>query len=60
MGFLIYDRALRRLWVFKRRCHHGMVGCVAVVVGMALVWHDRDDKAEWFAFKAVPDKRVIR
>jgi hypothetical protein len=47
----IYDRAMRRLWLFKRRCHHGMVGCFVLVIGMGLVWHDRADWHEWFALK---------
>lgn len=46
-----YDRALRRLWLFKRRCHHGAVGCVAMTIGLLLAWHDRNDRREWFAIK---------
>lgn len=48
---LIYDRTMRRLWVFKRRCHHGMIGCVVVALGILLAWHDRSDIREWFALK---------
>lgn len=47
----LYDPALRRVWLFKRRCHHGFVGCLAVVVGMGLAWHDRADRSEWFVLK---------
>jgi hypothetical protein len=51
MSFLTYDRAMRRLWVFKRRCHHGMTGCVLVALGIVLAYHDRNDYREWFALK---------
>lgn len=46
-----YDRALRRLWLFKRRCHHGMVGCMVVSLGLLLAWHDRADYREWLPLK---------
>jgi hypothetical protein len=42
---------MRRLWVFKRRCHHGMTGCVLVALGIVLAYHDRSDYREWFALK---------
>lgn len=54
MKYLIeYDRAMRRLWLFKRRCHHGAVGVLAVTFGLVLAWHDRKDKREWFALKRI-------
>lgn len=48
-----YDRALRQVWLFKRRCHHGAVGCLALALGLVLVWHDRRDSREWFALKRI-------
>ena len=40
---MTYDRALRRLYVFGARIHHGGVGLVLSVIGLALVFHDRAD-----------------
>ena len=40
---LLFDRNLRRLYVCKRRVHHGAVGVVAVVLGLMLAAHDRAD-----------------
>jgi hypothetical protein len=54
--FWTYDRACHRLWLFKRRCHHGGVGCVVMVLGVLLAWHDRKDAREWFALKRLEAK----
>jgi hypothetical protein len=40
---MTYDRALRRLYVFGARIHHGAIGLVLSVIGLALVIHDRAD-----------------
>jgi hypothetical protein len=40
---MTYDRALRRLYVFGARIHHGAVGLVLSAIGVALVIHDRAD-----------------
>ena len=40
---MTYDRALKRLYVFGARIHHGAVGLVLSVIGVALVIHDRAD-----------------
>lgn len=36
-----------RLYICRRRCHHGFTGCVLVLIGIALAIHDRAD-APWF------------
>jgi hypothetical protein len=38
-----YDRALKRLYVFGARVHHGAVGLALSAIGLALVIHDRAD-----------------
>lgn len=43
-----WDRELRRVWLFKRRCHHGPVGCLVVALGLFLTIHDWHDRREWF------------
>jgi hypothetical protein len=40
---MTYDRALKRLYVFGARVHHGAVGVALSVIGLALVIHDRAD-----------------
>lgn len=39
-----------RVYVFGRRCHHGLVGTVLAVIGAALAWHDRHDFKTWLGF----------
>lgn len=36
-----------QLFVFNRRTHHGLIGCVLAVVGVGLAIHDRGDIADW-------------
>jgi len=38
-----YDRAVKRLYVFGARIHHGAFGLALSVIGVALVIHDRAD-----------------
>jgi hypothetical protein len=40
---MTYDRALKRLYVFGARIHHGAVGLLLSAIGLALVVHDRAD-----------------
>jgi hypothetical protein len=40
---MTYDRALKRLYVFGARIHHGAVGLALSAIGVALVIHDRAD-----------------
>jgi hypothetical protein len=40
---MTYDRALKRVYVFGARIHHGAVGLALSVIGLALVIHDRAD-----------------
>ena len=40
---MTYDRALKRLYVFGARIHHGAVGIALSAIGLALVIHDRAD-----------------
>lgn len=40
---MTYDRLLRRLYLRRRRVHHGAVGAVLIFVGAVLVHHDRRD-----------------
>jgi hypothetical protein len=40
---MTYDRALKRLYVFGARIHHGAVGLALSAIGLALVIHDRAD-----------------
>lgn len=48
MGWVVYNRAERRLWIARQRCHHGALGCLAIVLGALLVVHDRRDYRCWF------------
>lgn len=48
---LEWDRAINQVWVFKRRWHHGATGCLAVLFGVLLAWHDRRDFRDWFTLK---------
>ena len=45
-----YDSKQRRVWVGSQRLHHGSIGVVLTLVGLALVVHDRHDARWWFAF----------
>lgn len=36
-----------RLYVLGRRTHHGAIGLVLALVGIALCWHDRVDLHRW-------------
>ena len=41
------DRNQWRVYVCKRRLHHGAVGLGFALIGVALMAHDRADAAEW-------------
>ena len=44
MSRILYiDHKQRRVWVCGLRVHHGLVGVGAVIVGAALMLHDRKD-----------------
>ena len=43
-----YDRDRRRVWIARQRVHHGPVGLIAVLLGIALVLHDWKDRTIWF------------
>jgi len=43
MRILHIDHQQRRVWVCGLRVHHGLVGVGAVIVGAALMLHDRKD-----------------
>jgi len=43
MHLLKIDTQLKRVWVFNKRLHHGLVGFALFIVGSALMiddWHD--------------------
>jgi hypothetical protein len=37
----------RRLYVCRRRCHHGLIGTVFAIAGLLLVAHDWADRPWW-------------
>lgn len=37
----------RRVYIIKRRLHHGFTGCIFVALGTILALHDRRDWREW-------------
>ena len=47
-GLIRYDATRRRVWVGGQRLHHGLTGCILAGAGMALMIHDRRDRAIWF------------
>lgn len=51
MAAIYYCRSRRRLWLFKRRTHHGMFGCLIALTGILLIAHDRADYRVWFRFE---------
>lgn len=44
----------RRVWVFGQRLHHGTVGLVLTLLGVALAAHDRRDWRCWLAREGCP------
>ncbi len=42
------DRVRRRVWLAGQRVHHGALGVVMVLSGLALAVHDRSDARQWF------------
>jgi len=46
------DMSKRQVFICGRRIHHGIVGAVAIVTGIALAIHDRHDLQHW-----LPDLR---
>jgi hypothetical protein len=48
MKLVRYCPVERRVWIATQRCHHGAVGCLAIVLGALLVIHDRHDYRVWF------------
>jgi len=50
MGFAVLidvDLANKRVYVRGRRLHHGLIGAVAVIAGLAAAVHDRRDARVW-------------
>jgi len=43
MDLLRIDMELKRVWVFEKRLHHGLVGLGAFIIGIGLMIHDRKD-----------------
>ena len=41
------DLANKRVYVRGRRLHHGLIGAVAVIAGLAAAVHDRRDARVW-------------
>lgn len=48
---LKFDRQAQRLWIARRRIHHGFVGAVVATLGLAAMLHDRRDVRDWFLFR---------
>lgn len=46
-----YDRHRRRVYLWRCRVHHGLIGLLLVVTGVWLVAHDRAD----FPWLPLPD-----
>lgn len=44
---LYIDREFKRVWLYGFRVHHGLVGLVLTVIGVALMAHDFKDRWEW-------------
>jgi hypothetical protein len=42
------DLGLRRVWIFRRRWHHGKLGVLLIAAGTWLCVHDRSDWRDWF------------
>ena len=50
MGFVVLidvDLANKRVYVRGRRLHHGLIGAIAVAVGLVAAVHDRRDARVW-------------
>ena len=45
--FIDVDLQNMRVYVRGRRLHHGLVGAVAVIAGLAAAVHDRHDARVW-------------
>jgi hypothetical protein len=43
MSLLRIDNQLKRVWILNKRIHHGAVGFVMTVAGIALMKHDIKD-----------------
>jgi hypothetical protein len=43
MSLLRIDNELKRVWILNKRIHHGAVGFVMTVAGIALIKHDIKD-----------------
>ena len=43
MNIVRIDTQLKRVWVFNKRLHHGLVGCGLLLTGLALIIHDFAD-----------------
>jgi len=48
IGLLRYDAERRRVWICGQRLHHGLTGALLTAAGIALMVHDRRDRAIWF------------
>lgn len=40
---IFYDKKRRRLWIFKARVHHGLIGAILTGIGLALIIDDFHD-----------------
>ncbi len=47
-GIVRYDAERRRVWICGQRLHHGLTGALLAAAGIALMAHDRRDRAIWF------------
>jgi hypothetical protein len=47
-GIVRYDAERRRVWICGQRMHHGLTGALLTAAGLALMAHDRRDRAFWF------------
>ena len=45
--FIDVDLQNMRVYVRGRRLHHGLIGAVAVIAGLAAAVHDRRDARVW-------------
>jgi hypothetical protein len=51
-GIVRYDAERRRIWICGQRMHHGLTGALLTAAGLALMAHDRRDRAFWFMLGA--------
>lgn len=54
MSLLRVDTTTWRVWVLRRRLHHGPVGVALGIAGLLLAAHDRRDWRVWFTRDRLP------